>query len=368
MRGRVLRWEPIHAIPGVSVLYCEAASVAASQQDKERAVPIPAEYVKSVVFMVDGVSTRPEGAGFLINAIRCGGDSPPCGLTYLVTCAHVVRGMQEPHVRLRVKGGGVEDWPLKDGPYYHPSGDPGDDVAVFPIRFSPDRVGGWATSSTSIDVSYKTDFRNGRWGRPGYLDHGHEVFYAGFLEAVDSMDDLVPMVRSGIVGAWDQPDIPMVDIWGNKYWATGHLIDARTEKGFSGSPCFLRYQESPNDDLPPTYEEFAELWTLGSFMPEMGTDLFGILSGFWRAGGVGVVVPYKKILETLERKELLEDRKEREAEVRAHRNARMAKSEPAEQASRPGPEPERLSLNGTMEDVAKGVMDAGKPDDEASEG
>lgn len=367
LRGRVLRWEPVHAVPGVQVPYWEAASVVVSQQDKEPAVPIPAQYVKSAVFIVDGVSVsgRPEGTGFLINAIRRGGESASCGISYLVTCAHVVRGMQEPHVRIRVGRDAVEDWPLEDGPYYHPSGKPGDDVAVFPLRFSPDRGFWGSTSSSMIDVNYDTDFRNKIYEPPDFLDHGQEVFYAGFLGEIKSMDELVPMVRSGIVGAWNQPDILMKDTWGNEYLASGHLIDARTEHGFSGSPCFVQYPEPAYQwDLPATYEDFADLWQTGHFRPRVYTEFFGILAGFWRAEGVGVVVPLKKILETLERKELLKDRKEREAEVHALRDARKAESKPAEQAtSRPGPEPERLHVEGSVEDVAKRVMDAGMPEE-----
>lgn len=336
-RGRVVQWEIDSVDRGLFVPYWEAASVVERREARRARVPIPKKYVKSAVFIVDGEGQRPEGTGFIIAAIRKAGGVPHYAIKYLVTCRHIVQDMQSPHVRIRVDAEKTEDRRLTDGPYYHPTGPAAADVAMFPIEFKAKGAGSFLRTSRVIPLRYLPPEEAKK--RPKRIESaiGHDVFYAGFLRDVESMDDLVPMVRSGILGAKNQPGIP-VKHRGKVFHVKGHLIDARAFHGFSGSPCFVQTRKR-REDAPWEYEEFAQEWNAGRYLPKMETSFFGMLAGFWMAGGVGVVIPRRTIIETLEQEALLEDREEREEAQKQRREARKRGPKPAESASsEPGPE------------------------------
>jgi len=69
---------------------------------------------------------------------------------------------------------------------------------------------------------------------------GDQIYFIGLLTNVPSMlDQSIPMVRSGRIGALYQDDIPMRDGLVVKDEPIAHLIDTYSRAGFSGAPCFV---------------------------------------------------------------------------------------------------------------------------------
>jgi hypothetical protein len=68
---------------------------------------------------------------------------------------------------------------------------------------------------------------------------GAAIHYVGILSPLDR-----PMVRTGAIGALDQTGLQH----DGGYIYTAHLVDCRSYRGFSGSPCYM-------DALYPTLEE-----------------------------------------------------------------------------------------------------------------
>lgn len=125
----------------------------------------------------------------------------------------------------------------------------------------------------------------------------------------------VPMVRTGALGAVDQPEVPMAEPGGTWRSVRGHLIDCRSFGGFSGSPCFMKFSR-----LKGVTER------MGLRYPETYPILLGVLGGHFdhrttlrladeltasipASAGIGVVYPVEVLRETLELDELVEERK-----------------------------------------------------------
>jgi hypothetical protein len=143
---------------------------------------------------------------------------------------------------------------------------------------------------------------------------GDEVFFAGFFSAVETRE-VLPIVRHGNVAM-----LPSEEIQAKGTFAHVYLVEARSMGGISGSPVYVR----------ETIELRAKR--------DNGTDvllrapgemkLLGLMQGHWdiseselnetrfQSGprgvnlGIAIVIPASKILETINRQELVTMREE----------------------------------------------------------
>lgn len=338
-------------------------------------VPIDANYALATVWVLykesDG-SRKPAGTGFLLDVQeRFGGPV----FRYLVTCRHVARACEDnAWVRLRTADvdvvqtppSGTEDVSLGRW-YYHPEDDVGADVAVARVNIprtpSQDQKR-WANGF----IRFRLDVKERKVG-PKHI--GDSVYYVGLLGNVPEMKERAqPMVRSGTLGAWNQENVPVEVVPDIVMHVTAHLIDCRSVSGFSGSPCIVHWEDWV-EELPE-----GQKVVRSAREGEKESYLFGMLLGHLpdiKSGenaGVGVVIPVERIRETLMREDLVEHRRkdeqaleENDGEDGAAKGAALLDSLEGDR-DRPGPEPERLDAEGPWEDVARRVMDAGKPGEE----
>ncbi len=287
-------------------------------------VPLDDVFAECVSFIVtdvvapDGTPERqPLGTGFFLSHPTQASLPPGSNLhEYLVTAAHVVRGVAQTMVRVNTGDGGVEDLPVPEWTYH-----PTEDVAVAPVAFDRSRTKQQPLWPGVIPIL--SDYRL-----------GERVYFVGLLGRLSAMvKSNTPIVRSGTLGRLDQPGIPLRWPNGDLVYVTAHLIDCRSYNGFSGSPCFIQ-----KDAIHVPNPGFSS----DTFKPAEQSGLLGVVAGHFddmaeltvsrdayvlpdgsrvRAPvntGVGVVTPARYITETLQLEELVEMRKDIEAERAAY--------------------------------------------------
>jgi hypothetical protein len=146
---------------------------------------------------------------------------------------------------------------------------------------------------------------------------GDEIFATGLFTPAPGKSRNEPIVRHGNIAM-----MPQEQIQTELGYADVYLVEARSIGGLSGCPVFVR----PTVRLPqPT----ADCHTKNVFAVGHGATLLGLMHGHWdikesdlnkvfishdrKHGvnlGIGVVVPAHKILETLNRPELVAMRDE----------------------------------------------------------
>jgi len=122
------------------------------------------------------------------------------------------------------------------------------DVALAPIHLSGSSI---ASLPTDIFADKDTQERLFSLGNPLALSRrdpqmGDRVYFAGLLGRIPGMlQAIIPMVRSGVLGALYQERVPVV-LPGNTHIILRepvHLIDCHSFGGFSGSPCFIQFEQ-----------------------------------------------------------------------------------------------------------------------------
>jgi hypothetical protein len=307
-------------------------------------VTISWHHLRATGFVLDRAGGTPIGTAFTLAAIPVSSakEEPRIVAVYLVTCRHVVMNCADPHVRFRTLTNKLVDYRLPR-PFFHPDIPEQADVAVYRyVVPDPDEE----RFTFPLTMRFLFNEKTGKAHIPKWLaTHGYvrargqDVFYAGYLEPVPSMgnDRMIPMIRGAKLGAWDQEDVPF-----NPNGATihmrAHLIDANAYHGFSGSPCFVK---DPNNHDPKSGAAFIGMLA-GFFKWEVGEESFPVNAG------VGIVVPSDRIAETLSQEALVKDREEIRKRVQEdYPRVRPSPGEPA--SSKPGPEPECLRSDETME-------------------
>jgi hypothetical protein len=166
---------------------------------------------------------EPIGTGFIVVKDNEFGGRP---LAYVVTAAHLVtNNYAAAAMRLRTIAGGVHDFPL--GTWAMADDD---DVAAQECDF-------WGFEPPVEFNAYILDEAIDK--KPLKLRSGEQCYFIGLLERVPSMGPaMIPMLRSGALGAYMQKDVP-IKVEPPKS-ITAHLIDGRSLGGFSGSPCFVQ--------------------------------------------------------------------------------------------------------------------------------
>ncbi|MDQ6947879.1 MAG: hypothetical protein M3256_16840 [Actinomycetota bacterium] len=277
-------------------------------------MPLDDRYPWIVVFIVaprlndDGIEQNvPIGTGFVASVPSA---TAYTKFLYVITAQHVLFGERSQlAVRFTTKQGGSVDLPAPDW-IDHPT----EDVSAAPIT-------GSALLDLRLAAVAESQFLDVHEGDQPLL--GDTVYFIGLLAFVQTMADAnVPMVRSGTLGAKYQDGIPIQLPDRTRRLITAHLIDCRSYRGFSGSPCFIQF-------LP----ENAEGWSL-----VRSTRLLGIVSAHFDMSddatlegdllisgtgrirvpihsGIGVVVPVEHIREVLYQEELVEQRRRLEDQL-----------------------------------------------------
>lgn len=259
---------------------------------------VPEEARKCVVFVglpVTMPNGQPginlKGTGFL-TAVPSK-SNPKRGYVYLVTAKHIADKLKGKKFAARVN--------TKDGRskrviweeirwWYHPT-DQLVDVAIVPLKPPPELD--FKLIPLSIFLSDDT-IRN------EYIGIGDDVFITGLFAHLSGSKRNLPIVRWGNIAM--MPDEPVPTRLG---MIEAYLIEARSIGGLSGSPAFV-YK---------AIGRRGKLYLLGlmhghwDIPPEDKNDLV-ITDSFGSVNmGIAIVVPAKKILETLNHPELVEIRR-----------------------------------------------------------
>jgi hypothetical protein len=232
--------------------------------------------------------------------------------SYFVTAKHVATDLQGRPVYFLVnkRGGGVTHLNTVVGDWWlHPT-DPAVDVAVARVGFQP-----------GVDVqtipSYL--FCTAERLKELQIGIGDEVFITGLFSPAPGISRNMPIVRHGNIAMMSEEQIQT-----ELGYADVYLVEARSIGGLSGSPVFAR----PTINLPIPELQCGIKNMLG-VSPR--SYLLGLMHGHWdirESGinkssivhvetkgvnlGIGIVVPMVKILETLNRPELVMARMEDE--------------------------------------------------------
>jgi hypothetical protein len=269
---------------------------------------IPDHLIKSVGFVsrYDSINPLPlkfGGTAFVVG-VRMEGN---LRLAHLVTARHVAEAIEpeEAVIAMNAKDGaplflrtGDQKW------FYHPTEKDSVDVAVLPfgsVRFDDYDIR-WIPEDIFATEKRIAEFNIGL---------GDEIVAIGLFTRFFGSTHLIPLVRTGNIAMMPRDKLPTKD-FGDM---DAYLAEGRSIGGLSGSPVFVR---DTVNMATQTNKGPGHLSGLGSL------HLLGLMQGHWEAPasfseteqaeavnmGVSIVVPAKKILETLYHPELIAMRKE----------------------------------------------------------
>lgn len=295
-------------------------------------------FPKSVVFITEPVNVDgevlfdPIGTGFVLRATEL-----RCQFEYVVTARHVVEGRRNVHVKVRRADGSLHD--IEAGDWVYHETDAADlaisILAVQPSDYSYSPVPLSLPHGTSYLSSPRGGWHDTRAGYAGPNQVGDLVYFMGLLAPVPRMgDEMVPFVRSGIIGALNQEQMP-VQVQKSEdnplglERVDGHLIDAHGQEGFSGSPCFVWKDVEDREEFTVRLAERQRM-TGRDYrkvsIPRSRPDprFFGVFLGyFWVApdgrpinSGIGIVAPKARVVELLMQPKLVAHRAPRVDEVK----------------------------------------------------
>jgi hypothetical protein len=274
-------------------------------------MPLPLESLQAAVRITSFGDLL--GTGFLVRVLS---DAGLGSYSYLITPHHVIRN----HVGIEVE---VPN-PFTNGALYAPVpvGDwrqplEGVDLAVAPYLDGEQR-NHHAVCSEAI------------W--PGHPDLGARIYYIGMFEPLNR-----PIARSGTTAALEQEGIRHSS---GAYDFPAHLVDCRSYRGFSGSPCsmeiaFARLNGKdvpewiPQEDRPVAgmnyYTLLCGMFT-SHYTDEDSPQAEGVISRY----GVGVMLPSRFILEALMTDDACNERRQWDGERSA---AKSQQQPPLQDAS-----------------------------------
>lgn len=235
---------------------------------------------------------------------------------YLITAKHVIEGIkqksidQKVYVRLNMKGTGTQFIIAPTNRWlYHPE-DLTVDVAVLAWVPSQDVV-----DYLSIPISMAaTD----EVIRAEGIGVGEEVFLTGLFINHYGKERNIPIVRIGNIAAMPEERVQTRDFGAIE----AYLVEARSIGGLSGSPVFAHLVGVRHVGKTSKLES-GKVYLLGLMhghwdSPVTGTDELteDTLETERVNMGIAIVVPVSKVLEVLNRKELMERRKSEEEILR----------------------------------------------------
>lgn len=257
-------------------------------------MPITDDQVRSVGFVVRRGELTPVGTCFLVSVPSDVVDDFQHG--YVVTAEHNIIST-DVDIWMTTRDGQL----VKELQPTHWATNTGFDVAA--AQWTPfDDPGAWIGNSLE-----RQTYEVARIA-PRY---GGVVLYAGLLAPVESMGSRgQPMVRTATVGFVGAEEVA----YGDRVARIAHIIDCRSWRGFSGSPCWLEttgpVAPREGDRLPPTLEALKEDhdW-VGKEVSH--TALWGMLVGYTlNDHGVGVVTPIEAIKKLVNEDHDLRDARE----------------------------------------------------------
>ena len=266
---------------------------------------IPDRLLKSVGFVSryeaddeGGSHIRFGGTAFIVGVIMEGN----VGLAHLVTARHVAKAIEPDGAVIAMNGKdglpvflrtGAQKW------FYHPTEEESVDVAVMPFgspRFKEYDIE-WIPEEVFVTKERIAEFEIGL---------GDELVIIGLFTRFYGQTKLTPLVRTGNIAMMPTEKLPTRDFGDME----AYLVEGRSIGGLSGSPVFVR-----NTVKMPTQTAKGK----PAFIAGLGqSHLLGLVHGHWDLPvsfsatereeavnmGVSIVVPAKKILETLHHPEL----------------------------------------------------------------
>jgi hypothetical protein len=246
---------------------------------------------------------------------------------HVVTAKHVVEGFggRAFETRLNTRDGGfaVVSAPSDTRWWYHPREPQSVDVAVTPIELRSE------TDYIHVPPSL---FLTDQMIVDRHIGPGDEVFVTGLFTKLEGNSRNIPIVRIGNVAM--MPDEGDTVSFAKGDWEgdiEAYLIEARSIGGLSGSPVFVRETIESNiqviqKQVPNSVPQQTIAHMAGEF------HLLGLMHGHWEIHsrrknnpkiisiprnwegavnlGIAIVVPAKKILETINHPELVEKRRQ----------------------------------------------------------
>lgn len=302
---------------------------------------IPEHLRQSVVYLgrkLDGAKgpyIHFAGTGFFVHVDSSIKDR---GFVYLVTAKHVVEqlALGDWVMRANVKGGGFRDFEgKKDHKWcFHPTEHDSTDVAVTSIPDVSDLD--WVKLHHEFLLDESLFAANG-------IGAGDDVFIIGLFNRMRGNSRNQPIVRTGNIALIPDPGerVPSVKIGINKYVdADAYLIEARSIGGVSGSPVFVRMtvREEVRVGFAQPYRDYPDYYqTSRSYLLPGPIYCMGLINGHWDIDpmlkndgaqddkkknetvnlGIAIVIPAKKIKETLYHPDLIAERQKEDTEFLA---------------------------------------------------
>jgi hypothetical protein len=342
---------------------------------------VPDELRKCVVFIgvtvrsdqPDEPSEQPryEGTGFFVALPSTRVDD--ILFTYLVTAKHVADNVEGDFwVRQNLVSGPAVAVDCSAAQWTRHPTDMSADVAVlpWPLQARVDHL--------AIPVDMMIPNRKDLAGR--LIGVGDEVFLTGVFVSAYGKQRNMPIVRKGNIAMLPEDKIPTADLGE----IDAYLVEAHSSGGISGSPVFVRETIQVPVVMKPkeTGGEPENVFILGAGRHY----LLGLMHGHWQIDaddvnalylhspeksepgvnlGISIVVPAQKIIETLDHPDLAQKRKAVEDDLLAKQalptpDAVSRAVRPASE-SLPGPEPERLVIEGDWENAVRRGLQKGKP-------
>src|SRR5579862_3723085 len=278
---------------------------------------------RTVVFL----GTHSLGTGFipLGTAFMFSVDTDGIRFDYIVTARHCIEGRKKIHLRVNLKAGGVQVIePDEESWSFHPDQKWYIDVAVMPVAASGLPPGAGAGIDVAVLDSnlVATDEIIAKLN----VAAGEPIVTIGMFTSHFGQEHNIPVVRIGNIATMrSREDL----VWTSKGFMDAYLVEVRSLGGLSGSPVILQ--------IPPA--RIVEGSVVHS--SKLGIKpyyLLGIMHGHFKVrdpndvvetgpiegadsvgsglpadelnAGIGVVVPFDKVMETLNQPRLVESRKE----------------------------------------------------------
>jgi hypothetical protein len=243
--------------------------------------------------------------------------------SYLVTAKHNLINLAGKQCFVRMTTKGREPIRVELGNrrwYYHPTEEGATDVAVLPFR----EIAEWGSWPEINDTVTDEDIATGRVGC------GDEGFIVGLFSALPGETKNIPIYRSCHIAAMELSDPVRMRAKDVQEPMECYLVEARSIGGLSGSPVFtVSNPQTGTDYEPDPAIKHPQGFQARQYMPRDSGNwlLLGLVHGHWDVSrgqlskmmgveddevnsGIAVVVPAKKIAETLNHPELVAMRAE----------------------------------------------------------
>lgn len=266
------------------------------------AMRVSDDYLRCAVFIgaASGEKFLPRATGFIVS---CGEEG--YNFWHLVTAEHVVSGMMERkepmYLRARFMNGdsGAMRIP-SDAWFYHPDERKITDVAVTPLLTDWIREDGLKVTLNQSAVPIpEMDGSN----IVETLRVGEEIAIIGLFISHYGREHNTPIVRNGNIAMLKGDPIRTR----YKGFMEGYLVEARSIGGLSGSPVFVNLQ---GNGLGIRRNYLIGLMHGHFDIADLSADAVADMIGGGINTGVGVVVPIRDIIETLNHPDLVTLRKE----------------------------------------------------------